>query len=751
MSPLGSLSPLVHCRPSVPRWIRGGVAFLALWAPVEASATQAVLTCAPDTTIWTSAPLVRRFSFHNSGAVTNTYAYTAQCPWCTPVSGLVTLGPGEETRVDVSCNPPASPSCPYQATIEFSVSDSTLNKVLAKYCYSTIAYPNLSAVLSCPPDVTASAGESVTFVFCARNPNPFPRTYWLQTSDALGWLPIANQTSTIDPGDSVCVERTMVVPLVDPCTANQVYLASRLSCDPIPNNYESCSATIDITPPGPLQDASLVLSANPSDYNFGSRVIVPGDLNGDGFGDFAISSYITYYVSDAPGRVYVYFGGPQLDATPDMVLTEDRPDDQFGFSLTSLDLNADGSMDLAVGDRLGDVRVYFGGQAFDSTADILLHDPLEDLGASLAGGDVNGDGKDDLLLSAHPQADPWPWDGEVLVYFGGPLVGPVPGLTIPAPTPMNHFGSTLAAGGDVNGDGFGDFVVGAAGSANVFFGGPDVDATPDAVMPSAAGSWSWPGLGLGDVNSDGLADVLVGDPQLIPRVSIYFGSAAFDTIPDLVLVSASENSGFGETIAAGLDLDGDGHGDICVGSTDWDYGQGHVRFYRGGPALDATCDGVWIGEQSGQEFGCSLAMGPDVNGDESVDLVVGARLFTSSQTPGEYTGPGRAYLFPGGTAIDVMSHHLDVSTSSRIDAVYPAGREVRIRYRVGPSSEPATLEVFDVAGRRIRVIESVVRVPGLYGADWDRRDQRGHDVARGLYLVRLHTPTTVDSRKIVLR
>ena len=66
-------------------------------------------------------------------------------------------------------------------------------------------------------------------------------------------------------------------------------------------------------------------------------------------------------------------------------------------------------------------------------------------------------------------------------------------------------------------------------------------------------------------------------------------------------------------MVAGQDLDGDGYGDMCIGSVDTDYGQGHVRLYRGGPALDATCDAVWIGENTNHEFGYALAVEAGTN------------------------------------------------------------------------------------------------------------------------------------------
>jgi hypothetical protein len=78
------------------------------------------------------------------------------------------------------------------------------------------------------------------------------------------------------------------------------------------------------------------------------------------------------------------------------------------------------------------------------------------------------------------------------------------------------------------------------------------------------------------------------------------------------------------------------------------------------------------------------------------------------------------------------------------------GGAVVIRYDIGPGDVLAKVEIFDVVGRRVRVLENTVRRPGQYTLRWDRRDDRGAPVSRGLYLVRLAADGRQHTHKLVI-
>ena len=75
---------------------------------------------------------------------------------------------------------------------------------------------------------------------------------------------------------------------------------------------------------------------------------------------------------------------------------------------------------------------------------------------------------------------------------------------------------------------------------------------------------------------------------------------------------------------------------------------------------------------------------------------------------------------------------------------------VEIRFSLGRASGAARLDVFDISGRLVRSLAQGMSRPGQYLRTWDRRDDRGADVARGVYLIRLQAGSTTDAKKLVL-
>jgi hypothetical protein len=177
-----------------------------------------------------------------------------------------------------------------------------------------------------------------------------------------------------------------------------------------------------------------------------------GDLNGDGYGDLAAGSY----GGNGQGQVdaaWVYFGGPQVDETADIVLG--APDSASPYSVCIPgDLNGDGYGDVAVASAQR-AYVYFGSPWMDGAADLSFSGRLPWGSFSLDGGDINGDGFADLIaaeVSYYPDVD----EGRLAVYFGGAEMDTFPDIEIWGPS---GFGETVSWIGDMTGDGWPEFAV----------------------------------------------------------------------------------------------------------------------------------------------------------------------------------------------------------------------------------------------------------------------------------------------------
>ena len=206
-------------------------------------------------------------------------------------------------------------------------------------------------------------------------------------------------------------------------------------------------------------------------------------------------------------------------------------------------------------------------------------------------------------------------------------------------------GSAVANAGDVNGDGLADVVVaGVSDRTYVVFGGPD----PATVNLASLGSngfeiigmetEGWSVAGAGDVNGDGLADVIVGQPAR-DHAYVVFGKSS-STPVDLAdlgsggfRVDGVQRSDAGQAVGGAGDVNGDGFDDVIVGAprarTPNGSGAGAAYVVFGKPSstpIDLADLGTGSfridGAIEGEEVGSAVAGAGDVNGDGRPDLIV---------------------------------------------------------------------------------------------------------------------------------
>lgn len=392
----------------------------------------------------------------------------------------------------------------------------------------------------------------------------------------------------------------------------------------------------------------IIWGTDPGD-KLGSGVAA-GDVDGDGIDDVILGAPGgdgPTNSRDSVGEVVVILGSPTMPAKidlaktpPRLIVYNNRQRSRFGTALQALDLNGDGTEDLVIADpsarsSRGNVYVIYGRKDLPNRIDIadpngpsvtiLGVDAGDKLGSSLAGGDLNRDGIEDLILGA-PGAD-GPGNnrrdgGEAYVIFGDVLPKTIDlaaisaDVTVYGAEAQDQLGSSVFAG-DVNGDGIPDLLVGAPGAS-----GPGNQRGTAGEVYIVYGKTAIPS---------------VVDVQENAQDVTVFGARALDNL--------------GSAVATG-DLDGDGLQDLILGAKGGRgpegtrSGAGNIYAVRSTGALpktiDLATDGanlVIFGAETGDGLGSALAAGAITGRREGI-LIMGA---PGVDSPGNGPDAGSVY------------------------------------------------------------------------------------------------------------
>ncbi|MEZ4363492.1 MAG: FG-GAP-like repeat-containing protein [Kofleriaceae bacterium] len=295
------------------------------------------------------------------------------------------------------------------------------------------------------------------------------------------------------------------------------------------------------------------------DEDFASALGAAGDFNGDGFSDVAIGARSNGARGTAAGRVYVYHGGTDgpLDQV-DSVLTGEMRMEEFGSGISSGDLNGDGTSDLVISaasfpngfKQTCATQIYLGvpgGTHNGSRALSLSDEPIATcVSTALATGDINHDGFNDIVRIANSSN----LTQVTAIHLGGVTLTSAPDASIQTmDTPEYRLVTRAAMIGDLNGDDLEDIAIGYASLTNILLanrGGVDARPTfsvaasvPGALLTALAG----------DVNGDGYDDFVIRDGAE-PAVSVYFGAAGglLDAAPRGTMTNPTQPS-FGTVLA----------------------------------------------------------------------------------------------------------------------------------------------------------------------------------------------------------
>jgi len=411
----------------------------------------------------------------------------------------------------------------------------------------------------------------------------------------------------------------------------------------------------------------------------GRDIDIAGDVNHDGYDDLIVGALNYDNGENQEGVAYAYYGAPSGLSTgaPDWSVESNQENALFGRVRWAGDVNGDGYDDAIVGangydvdgESVGAAFIYHGSGIGLSTTFVWRAAGVqsnEQFGLEVAGaGDVNGDGCDDVLVFGYDYANGEYGEGRALLYYGSSAgVDAKANWMVEGNAYYPQFGDSVGAAGDVNGDGYGDVIVGApqydngstVGRAYVYRGSASGLSTTEswvAECDQLSCFWGTSVGTAGDVNGDGYSDVIVGAGAYENGETdegaafVYHGSSSgLSTSANWMAESDQVDSSFGTSVGTAGDVNADGYADVIVGALGYDNGQtneGAAFVYHGSSGgLSTTPDWMADGDQVDAWFGYSVALAGDVNGDGYSDVVVGALTFENG-----HTWEGAAFVYHG--------------------------------------------------------------------------------------------------------
>jgi len=493
-----------------------------------------------------------------------------------------------------------------------------------------------------------------------------------------------------------------------------------------------------------LQKVATIPGHAPGD-EFGYPVKDVGDINNDGYPDLAIG-YTRY--PDCPNtsksschRIDIYYGGDTLDINPDLTFWDAL--DIWG----NMDLNGDGYIDLVARYStyfdIGMIKVFLGSEdGPDTIADFTRYGEYyyHQFGREIASGDINADGYDDLVVAA-------PFDniaayGRVYVFFGGEPLDLEPDWYYQSKEEFAFYGESVACG-DLNADGYADFMVGAPydlsdkpGRIYIYSGGDTLSIEPDFIY-EAPNPDSYLGRKMeyvSDWNGSPYGMILAGwinNESYYNGVLKLSGSIGFDNLYAEIIYNIYDpyDQSFFIWFAQGY-FNNDGNKDIIISG---ESGESKKMYcYLGESDLFNPDTTITLEKTNALSF--SLLNSIDLNNDK-IDELIFLRIIDSDDP---YT---RIYN------IDIYSNNPFPVNNSVIDKYgesyqpydfilkpnypNPFNNSTYIQFYL-PNPTQIKISIMNILGQEIALLTDSFYQPGTHTLSWNAKE-----LSSGVYLIKM--------------